>query len=132
MTRPRKHIGLKTKLAAAIGALFFSYDERKELSEDQILSLVQWDHDPVPHAAPYNGPDTHDNLVPNLIIQHRIKTATKDVPAMAKGKRVAATEAEFRARTLAPRDQRPPKKTSFKSGRKMRSRNTFKKRGEHG
>lgn len=131
MTRTRKHIGFKTKLAAAIGALFFTYDERKELSEDQILSLVQWDHDPIPHAAPYNGPDTHDNLVPSLIIPHRVKTATKDVPAMAKGRRIAAAEAEFRARILAPRDERPPKKTTFKIGRKMQSRNTFNKRRDN-
>lgn len=127
MKRARGHIGLKTKLAAAIGALFFTYDERKKLSEDQILSLVQWDHDPIPHSPPYNGPDTHENLTPRLIVAHRIKTAKIDIPVMTKGRHVAEAEAAFRARLLTPRDQRPERKSSFPKGRKLQSRNTFKK-----
>lgn len=128
MKRDRKHIGLKTKLAAVIGGMFFTYAERKELSEDQILSLVQWDHDPIPHTPPYNGPDEHFNLTPRLIVAHRVKTATVDVPRIAKGKRVSDKEEAFRARMLAPREDRPQKKTSFQKGRKLQSRNTFQRR----
>lgn len=124
----RKHISLKTKLAAAIGALFFTYDERKELSEDQILSLIQWDHDPIPHTPPYNGPDTHENLTPRLIVPHRVKTATVDIPRIAKGRRVAKAEQEFINRLLTPRMDRKPKKSSFPQGRKMQSGNTFRRK----
>lgn len=125
MSRKRAHIGLKTKLAAAIGALFFTYEERTKLSEDQILSLVQWDHNPIPHG--HDGADSHENLVPDLIVPHRIKTATKDVPMMAKVKRISKAEAEFRQRILAPRDERPERKSSWSKGRKLQSRNTFRK-----
>ena len=128
--RKRGHISLKTKLAAAIGALFFTYDERKELSEDQILSLIQWDHDPIPHTPPYNGTDDHFNLVPLLIGEHREKTAKFDVPRIAKGRRVSQAEQEFRNRLLTPREERTEKKSNFPKGRKMQSRNTFKRRSK--
>lgn len=121
----RAHIGLKTKLAAAIGALYFTYEERTALSEDQILSLVAWDHDPIPHA--HDGPDTHDNLTPRLIAEHRVKTATIDVPAIAKTSRISKAETEFRARLLAPRSERQEKKSNFPKGRKLVSRNSFKR-----
>ena len=101
MARERKHISLKTKLAAALAKLFLTHDEARALSEDQILSIVQWDHYPIPHAAPYNGPDEHWNLDPSLIPAHRKKTATIDVPRIAKGKRVSETEQAFRNRLLA-------------------------------
>ena len=101
MSRKRSHISLKTKLAAAISKLFFTHEEAKELSEDQILSLVQWDHYPIPHAAPYNGPDAHWNLEPSLIPSHREKTAKTDVPRIAKGRRVSEAEQAFRNRMLA-------------------------------
>lgn len=123
----RGHITLKTKLAAAIGALFLTYDERRLLSEDQVLSLVNWDHDPIPHAE--DGTDDHFNLVPLLIGGHRAKTATVDVPGIAKRKRVSQAHAEFRTLILTPRDQRPECKSSFPKGRKMQSRNSnFRKK----
>lgn len=128
MTRKRGHISYKTKLAAALGNLFLTHAERTALSEDQVLSLVAWDHDPIPHAPPYNGPDSHDNLTPRLIADHRAKTAKQDVPAIAKGRRVAKAEEAFRARLLAPRDERPPRKSQFPKGRKLQSRNTFQTR----
>lgn len=128
MSRKRGHISLKTKLAAALGALFLTYEERTALSEDQVLSLVAWDHDPIPHTPPYNGPDSHDNLIPRLIADHRAKTAKQDVPAIAKGRRVAKAEEAFRARLLTPRDERPPRKSQFPKGRKLKSRNTFRTR----
>lgn len=128
MSRKREHVGLKTKLAAAIGALFLTYEERTKLSEDQVLSLVNWDHDPIPHTPPYNGPDSHENLVPRLIPGHRIKTATKDVPAIAKGKRVSEAEQAFRDRLLTPRSERPERKSNFPKGRKLEGRKFQKRR----
>lgn len=129
MSKPkRKYITLKTKLAACIGALFFTYEERRTMSEDQILSLINFDHDPIPHTPPYNGPDSHDNLTPRLIADHRAKTAKQDVPAIAKGRRVAKAEEAFRARLLTPRDERPPRKSQFPKGRKLKSRNTLQTR----
>lgn len=116
----RKHISLKTKLAAALSALFFTHDEAKALSEDQILSLVVWDHDPIPHA--HGGPDTHFNLVPRLIAGHREKTAKVDVPMIAKVKRISKDHEAFRQRLLMPRDERPPKPSRW-GKRPMRSRN---------
>lgn len=124
----RGHITLKAKLAAAIGALFLTYDERKLLSEDQVLSLVQWDHDPILHTPPYNGTDDHFNLVPRLIGGHRAKTAKVDIPAIAKGKRVDEAQKEFVRRLLTPRDERPERPSKFQKGRKLQSRNTFQKR----
>jgi hypothetical protein len=128
VSRKRAHIGLKTKLAAAIGALFLTYEERTKLSEDQVLSLVQWDHDPIPHA--HDGADSHENIVPVLIPGHRIKTATKDVPTIAKVKRIGKAEQEFRQRLLAPRDERPERKSSFPKGRKLQSNTRFVKKDQ--
>ena len=126
MSRKREYISLKTKLAAAIGALFLTYEERTKLSEDQVLSLCVWDHDPIPHA--HGGPDSHDNLTPRLIAEHRVKTATADTPAIAKARRIGKAETEFRARLLAPRSERPAKKSNFPKGRKLVSRNSFKRK----
>lgn len=137
----RGHINLKTKLAAAIGALYFTYDERKELSEDQILSLVQWDHDPILHTPPYNGTDDHFNLVPKLIKPHREKTAKIDQPRIGKGRRLAEAQEEFRRLMLAKGGQGDTTTeglataimanittSKFRTGRKLQSRNTFQKR----
>ncbi len=119
----RGHISLKTKLVAALCQmmhevdgkleLILTHDEAKALSEDQILSLFNFDHDPIPHAE--GGEDAHYNLTPKLIPGHRKKTATVDVPGIAKRKRVAKAEAEFRARMLKPRAERPPKQSRWGS-----------------
>lgn len=119
----RAHIGFKTKLAAALCQmrhevdgkleLILTHEEAKVLSEEQILSLFAWDHDPIPHAE--GGEDTHYNLCPTLIVPHRKKTAAVDVPGIAKRKRVAKAHAEFRARILTPRADREPKKSHWGS-----------------
>lgn len=109
----RAHISLKTKLAAAISALFLTYDEAKALSEEQVLSLVAWDHDPIPHV--HGGEDAHHNLVPRLIPGHRKKTAEIDIPQIAKTKRISEAEVEFRRRILTPRDERPSKPSRWGS-----------------
>lgn len=113
MSRKRAHINLKTKLAAAISTMFLSHDEAKALSEDQVLSLVTWDHDPIPHA--HDGPDTHYNLVPRLIPGHREKTAKVDVPQIAKTRRITKAHEDFQRRILTPRDERPSKPSRWAS-----------------
>lgn len=109
----RGHIGLKTKLAAAISAMFLTHDEAKALSEDQVLSLVVWDHDPIPHA--HDGEDAHYNLTPRLIADHRKKTAKTDIPMIAKVRRISADQEAFRQRLLTPRDEREQKKPRWGS-----------------
>lgn len=113
MSRARAHVGLKTKLAAAIATMFLTHDEAKALSEDQVLSLVAWDHDPIPHA--HGGEDAHHNLVPRMIPNHRQKTAKVDVPMIAKTKRLTKEHEEFQRRILTPRDERPVQKSRWAS-----------------
>lgn len=128
-TRKRKDPTLRTKLAAAVSALFLTHDEAVALSEDQVLSLVQWDHYPILHVD--DGPDVHWNLTPRLIPGHRAKTAKIDVPAVAKRKRITKTEEAFRARLLAktePTDElRAFIAMKFPKGRKLQSRGFPKK-----
>lgn len=130
MARDRKHITPKTKLAAAIGALFLTYDERKLLSEDQVLSLVHWDHDPIPHAE--DGTDDHFNLTPALIGGHRVKTATVDIPGIAKRKRVSEAEQAFRNRLLAKTQPDAAQVVPSRPKRTMQSRPFQQKGRKHG
>lgn len=120
----RKHISIKTKLAAAICQLFLTHDEAVALSEDQVLLLVHWDHCPVPHAE--GGPDAHFNLVAALVPGHREKTAKIDIPGIAKRKRITKAHQDFQRLMLTPRDQRPPRpsrwgKRPFPSQRKAKT-----------
>lgn len=96
MTR-RSHINLKTKLAAALcnmlrpdetGKLvpIIPHEHAKMMTEDQVLSVFGWDHYPIRKAD--NGPDAHWNLTPRPILEHRRKSATVDVPQMAKADRI--------------------------------------------
>lgn len=102
----RRHLSVKTKLAAALlqvrdaqGDPFISWEHAKAMSADQIISLFHFDHYPLRHEA--GGPDEPWNLVPTLIAEHRRKTAKIDVPEIAKIKRVTKAEEEFRRRVLA-------------------------------
>lgn len=113
MSRPRAYVSFKTKLAAAIASMFLTHDEAKALSEDQVLSLVAWDHDPIPHT--HDGPDVHFNLVPRLIPGHREKTAKIDVPMIAKTRRLSKEHEDFQRRLLKPRAERPVKKSRWGS-----------------
>ena len=123
MSRARGHISFKTKLVAALCQmrhevdgkleLILSHDDAKALSEDQVLSLFHWDHTVIPHAE--DGPDVHWNLAPELIVPHRKKTATVDVPGIAKRKRVATGHAEHLRTMNTPRDERPQKQSRWAS-----------------
>lgn len=105
----RAHIGLKTKLASALLALGdVDYEHAKLMSEDQILSLYQWDHG-ILHAIEPN--DTYWNLRPALINPHRQKSRG-DTRAIAKVKRLSKQQEEFQRQLLTPtpKDERPKSK----------------------
>lgn len=86
-------MNLTTKLAAALlqmrdagGERIIPHDDAKKLTSAQIVSLFQFDHDPIRRTD--GGPDEAWNLTPRLIRAHRIKTAKIDQPAMAKDRRI--------------------------------------------
>jgi len=128
----RAHISLKTKLASALlqlcdasGHRLVPYEDAKQMTADQIVSLFAFDHYPIPKGL--DGPDEPWNLDPRMLMEHRVKTATYDVPVHAKGKRITKREEEFRRRLLA-KDRGEPKPRSRWPKRKMRSRNDLKQR----
>jgi hypothetical protein len=72
---------------------------RSSGSAKDIIALIQFDHDPIPYA---NGGGTQpQNLTPRSVAQHREKTATVDLPRIAKGKRLARSAKETRRIILA-------------------------------
>ncbi|PYF04980.1 hypothetical protein BJ122_102206 [Rhodopseudomonas faecalis] len=127
----RRHIPLKIKLAAALlqmkrpddaGRLVpvIPHDEAKRLTADQIVSRFEFNHYPIPHAA--GGPDEPWNLDPMPKADHRERTAKIDIPAIAKTKRVAKAQEEFRRRLLAKGEpdaaqDRPARKSKWPSRR---------------
>jgi hypothetical protein len=82
----RKHISLKTKLAACLLAVGdIPYEDAKHMTAEQILRLYQFDHYPVLHA--HGGPDEPWNLRPMLRGPHKEKSR-KDCGIAAKVKRL--------------------------------------------
>src|SRR5215831_7568259 len=84
----RKHISWKTRCAAALLAprIDVPYDDAKEMTEDQLLSLVQWDHNKL-HSNEDADRDAFWNLTPMLIKAHRIKSK-QDAKIIAKSRRI--------------------------------------------
>lgn len=140
----RKSISLSVKLAATLlmltdadGSPLIPHEHAKLMSADQIISLFQFDHYPIRHEA--GGPDEPWNLVPRMIVPHRIKTAKIDIPEAAKIKRIVPAEEEFRRRMLAKGSPEPdadlaprvPKlkgRGFSKEHRPLRSRNSFRRK----
>ena len=123
MAKTRKKIPDKTKLAAALLTIVrpdengelkpvIDYVSAKKMTEDQILSIFQWDHYPTPKNQ--GGEDKHYNLVPRPIIEHRIKSAKIDKPAFNKAIRLSEAQEESRRKMLAKAGQGwatdPPRK----------------------
>lgn len=88
-------------------------EEAKLMTAEQIVSLIQVDHNPVRVETAialgwtpreYNHPT---NLTPLPIMAHRTKTATVDVPEVAKSDRITAEQQEFRRRMLSKSGQTP-------------------------
>lgn len=110
-------------------------EEAKKMTADQVASLIHLDHDPIPFAIArdlgmtpeeYNHPT---NLTPRPIMEHRIKTATRDVPTIAKGNRISAAHEDFKRRVLAKvtgeaTEEAPKRKATFPGSRQSQ----FKKK----
>ena len=110
----RAHISLKTKLASTLCQMLrddgagnlvpvIPYADAKMMTEDQVLSLFHFDHDPI--AKHVGGPDAHWNLKPRPIPEHRQKTASIDVPQAARAARLSEGHKEFQRRMLAKSGQ---------------------------
>jgi hypothetical protein len=118
VTTRRKHLTLKTKLASAIRELFkIDYEHAKLMTEDQILSLAQYDHG-ILHGI--EVVDEHWNYTPRMILPHREKSR-RDTAIVAKAKRIDRKWEGFMAAVSEGR--KPPKHASaWPKGRKMQSR----------
>jgi hypothetical protein len=64
------------------------YDDAKKMTEDQFLSLFQWDHN-ILHSSENHNRDQFWNLGAVLIREHREKTKV-DAKVIAKSKRLRA------------------------------------------
>lgn len=102
----KAHIRLTTKLAAALlqirdgqGERLIPHEHAKQMTDEQVISLFNFDHDPIPEAI--GGPTIGWNLTPRLILDHRQKTAKIDIPQIRKGDRISAEHESFRKRMLA-------------------------------
>ena len=131
--KPRRDPNLTEKLASALLIIAdlkgdgIPFDHAKQMTAEQICSLVQWDHE----NRYANGGSTHPtNITPRWILEHREKTAKIDVPQIYKGRRLEKAHAEFRNRLLAKTEateapaDRPKRKYKWPK-RKLESRSTF-------
>ena len=96
---------LTEKLASVLLVLKFGDDWlipepiRSKGSADEILKCCQWDHYPVRRAD--GGTNDPRNIRPLPAAVHAEKTAKKDLPEIAKGKRLSASAEETRRIILA-------------------------------
>lgn len=98
MTHTR--ISDRTLLAHCLARLFgIPHEHQQAMHEDQMISLVERDHWPVPVAE--GGSGHFSNVWARLIGEHREKTRKVDVPGIAKRKRIARAEAAHQARMAA-------------------------------
>lgn len=131
MTDPRPHVSLETKLAATLAALCeaqgdpIPYEHLKLMTADQVISLFHFDHYPHRHAD--KGPTIHWNMRPLPILGHRVKSAKKDAPELAKERRIRRDEDKWRNFTAPKGDKPEPRKPRWGS-RPLRSRNGFNRR----
>jgi len=120
----RAHISDRTKLAALVCELIdIPHEHQLLMHEDQVLSLVDCHHEPVPKAL--GGSDRFSNLRIILRTTHKAITAKRDVPTIAKVKRLARVTAEASRRLLAKHQGEPApeqKRSRWPTGRKLQSR----------
>ncbi|MBR0941037.1 hypothetical protein [Bradyrhizobium liaoningense] len=125
--RRRAHISFKTKLAATLCEMLtddgtgklvkiIPHEDAVKMTEDQVLSLFRFDHG-LYHAQ--DGSDEFWNLTPMLIEAHNVKTRRRDIPQIAKTRRIEKAQEEFRARLLA-KDRGEPRLPSRWPKRKAR------------
>ena len=127
----RGHLSLKAKLACLI-IEHFQIDRKhaRLMHIDQLLGLIDYNHI-VPHT--WTQDDDPANLEPLLRPEHRAVTAKRDIPRIAKAKRISKKEEDFRRRILAKTQpdtppQQAKKKYQWAKGRKLQSRNTLRRR----
>jgi hypothetical protein len=102
--KKRKSLTLKVKLATALLALRYPlngdklipHEDARLMTADQIISLFQWHHYPIPHEE--GGPDEPWNLEPVMIKSHRRITAKETAPRRAKIRRTQERWADFVAK----------------------------------
>lgn len=119
----RPHMSIKVKLES----LVIHGNRDKETGEKfGSIKNIDFDHDPPLMLRVWNSeagdtePPANDPayIVPRLRSSHRRKTATKDIPAIAKAKRLSARQSERRERAMND-DEKFPATGSFK--RKIQS-----------
>lgn len=109
MRKRKDHIPAREKLAAALlmcmgpdetGRLvrLIPHHEAVQLTAEQIISLFQFDHDPVREED--RGPAEAWNLTPRLIVPHRRKTA-REATQRAKDRSIGRSNAAHAARMAA-------------------------------
>lgn len=96
--KARKHIGERTLRAATIIVwLEVPHEIAKEMTEDEVLALVEYDHYPIRKAD--GGPDLHWNLRPMLRDDHKTKTK-HDASDMAHERKVRKASAAHESKML--------------------------------
>ncbi len=97
----RPYVPLPERLAATLACLLPQEQRddlrRRKVQAKAVVALFHFDH-VIFHA--HGGAAKWWNLDPKLVAVHREKTAKIDVPAIAKGKRIARTNEEFAGRLL--------------------------------
>lgn len=103
---------LKEKLAAMIVAHFgIPHEVAKTMPVARILSMVAWDHYPVPMTIALDTGWTPEqvnhpsNLQPLIHEDHGIKTAKRDIPEIRKADRISEAHERFRRALLAKSGQ---------------------------
>jgi len=113
----RRYIPVQTKLASALILAFgIPHDIAKAMSRRQVLALVEWHHDVVPHAE--GGAVVHWNITPVLWPEHAEITVRETRPQIEKGKRIRLNEEKHREfmRKLKPRKR--AKRSKYQWGRR--------------
>lgn len=138
----RDHIRADVLLAAALlqlvdknGVRLIPHEHAKLMTADQIISLYQRDHYPIRKAD--GGPDEPWNITWTGIMAHRHKTATKDIPEVAKQKRIREREAKLKVFTIIADTaskairaaSRELTRSKWPTGRKLQSRGFDKEKG---
>lgn len=115
--KKRKGMSLSVKLEAALRALGME-PKTVEFQHDPPLGVRIW----VPERNDYDPPENDPRyIVPMAKEDHREVTAKRDIPAIAKTKRLSKTHEEFRQKMLAKDsgDVPPETKKSRWGGRKF-------------
>lgn len=124
---PRRTPNLSEKLASTLllltnpdGTPIISHEEARGLSTAAIIGRFQWDHYPIRWID--GGPTAPWNLMPRPTAGHGAKTASIDIPQIAKGKRLRRSEAAHAAVMAAKAGDEPPAAAGARPKRKMAGR----------